>query len=136
MTVRVDKKLKLAFAEASKQFSGSTCSAIEYIMAAYVGVAKTQQINGVYPTLTMNPITIGEIKIERNLRERAKVPYEVAKAGRVEGEGFNLCEVGECDKPFVDVMIYQPKGKQPIEKQICAYHSGAFAGNPVWRLKR
>ena len=53
MTVRVDKKLKLAFTEASKTFSGSTCSAIEYIMAAYVGVYKNGQVNGVYPPLTM-----------------------------------------------------------------------------------
>ena len=136
MTVRVDKKLKSAFTEASKAFSGSTCSAIEYIMAAYVGVAKTQQINGVYPTLTMNPIEIGEIRIERNLRERIKVPYEVAKAGKVEGEGFNLCEIGECDKPFVDVMIYQPKGKAPIERQVCAFHSAAYAGSKDWRLTK
>jgi hypothetical protein len=70
MTIRVDKKLKIAFSEASKAFSGSTCSAIEYIMAAYVGAFKNQVMNGVYPKLTVD---IGEIKIERNLRERRKL---------------------------------------------------------------
>jgi hypothetical protein len=135
MTVRVDKKLKTAFNEASKHFSGSTCSAIEYIMAAYVGAYKNQQINRVHPELTVQPIEIGEIKIERNLRERRKVTFEDAKANVVVGTGFNLCMIGECDKPVADVMIYQPRGKAAQEFRVCAYHSSEYAKSNAWSFK-
>ena len=119
MTIRVDKKLKLAFNKASKAFSGSTCSAIEYIMAAYVGAYQQQQIDGVYPTLTMNPISIGEIKIERNLRERRKV---VVDPKRVDN-----CMIGTCGRPAVDAGTFNGK-----TYKLCSFHVEGYAGVSGW----
>jgi hypothetical protein len=133
--VRVDKKLKNDFNQASKAFSGSTCSAIEYIMAAYVGVAKTHQINGVYPTLTVNPIEIGEIKIERNLRERRK-DVVARTPGELAVETETRCMIGSCDKLAVEVATYHPKGAEAKEYQVCTFHASSFAGSNVWSVRK
>jgi hypothetical protein len=144
-TVRVDKQLKLEFNKASKAFSGSTCSAIEYIMAAYVGVAKTQQINGVYPTLTMNPITIGEIKIERNVRPRRNLaPTEadnvaaevLAADGNTNHQASKFCEIGECTSPAVETGVYHAKGKAPVEYRVCAACATKLAECSAWSFKK
>jgi len=131
MTVRVDGKLKTAFVEASKAFSGSTCSAIEYIMAAYVGVAKTQQINGVYPTLTMNPITIGEIKIERNLRERRKLPAAPSLATTVV-----KCQIKEQGKPCGGEAVGKAEWLQDKRVlDVCGEHLAECVSKPKeWRV--
>ena len=118
MTVRVDKKLKLAFNEASKAFSGSTCSAIEYIMAAYVG-AYQQQIEGAYPTLTTNPITIDKIVIERNLKER--------RSAVVDAEPKDVCMVGKCGRNAVDSAVNDGK-----MFRLCGFHAEAYAGGKGW----
>jgi hypothetical protein len=134
MTIRVDKGLKLAFKDASMAFSGSTCSAVEYIMAAYVGAYKTQQINGVHPQLTMNPITIGEIKIERNLRERRKVtPTEDATAEVTEDNNALTCEIGECEGKAVEVGVYVKTGKA---YHVCAACANKLAGTNAWSFKK
>jgi hypothetical protein len=70
MSIRVDKKLKLAFKEASKALFGSTCNPLESWMAGVVGIYYNQKMSGVNPSITVD---IGEIKIERNLRERRKL---------------------------------------------------------------
>lgn len=67
-SVRVDKKLKKRFTLVSKRVFGSTCNPVESFMASIVGSYDLNQNSGVYPS-----ITIGEIKIERNLRERRKL---------------------------------------------------------------
>lgn len=66
--VRVDERLALAFVRVAKAKFGSTCNPIESFMASVVGCYQNPTLDGVNPS-----ITIGEIKIERNLRERRKV---------------------------------------------------------------
>lgn len=133
MSVRVDKELKKQFNLASQALFGSTCNPVEVFMASIIGTYKNQELLRVNPSRT--EISIGEIKIERNLRERRKVAYEDAKEGKVEGKSFNLCQIGDCDNEAEEVWVYQPKGQQPIEKQICSKHASGFAGTSCWRVK-
>ena len=118
MTIRVDKKLKLAFNKTSKAFSGSTCSAIEYIMAAYVG-AYQQQIEGVYPTLTASPITIDKIVIKRNLKER--------RSAIVDAVPTDNCMIGQCGRNAVDAALHLGK-----EYRLCKIHADGYAGKAGW----
>jgi hypothetical protein len=68
--VRVDSKLKTAFTKVAERGFGSTCNPIESFMASVVGVYQNPTLDRVNPS-----ITIGEIKIERNLRERRKITH-------------------------------------------------------------
>ncbi len=130
MTIRVDKKLKLAFTEASKAFSGSTCSAIEYIMAAYVGCYRNQQLSGVHPELTMN---IGEIKIERNLRERRKVTHTYThEEEREVTEIVMVCGFKGCPNEPAGKAEFLPR-KEVLP--LCLEHLDmAFQNKQNWRV--
>lgn len=123
-TVRVDKELKKQFSLASKAFSGSTCSAIEYIMAAYVGAYKSAQINGVYPTLTVD---IGTIKIERNLRERRKLTIETETE---ESVTFQKCGYRGCNNEAVGKGLFVQSNTEFL---LCADHlNGAKHNRKNW----
>ena len=89
MSVRVDKKLKFAFKDASKALFGSTCNPIESWMAGIVGIHQNQKMSGVNPSTT---VSIGEIKIERNLRERRKLEVDVEPVNEALRCGFLGCE--------------------------------------------
>jgi len=90
MSVRVDSKLKMRFKMASKALFGSTCNPIESWMAGIVGIHQNQKMSGVNPSTT---ISIGEIKIERNLRERRKLVVDPVFADvPVLHCGFANCE--------------------------------------------
>ncbi len=84
MSVRVDSELKKQFKSVAKAVYGSTCNPIEAFMATVIGCYETSQPARVYPSLT-----IGEIRIERSLRERRKLtlaPGLVSEAvDRVQG---------------------------------------------------
>jgi hypothetical protein len=88
MTIRVDSGLKSAFKSVAKAQFGSTCNPLECVMAAIVGVCQNPKLDGVYPS-----ITIGEIKIERNLRERRKVTRTVETETVYERMDKNLASV-------------------------------------------
>jgi hypothetical protein len=88
-SVRVDKGLKKRFTDVSRRVFGSTCNPIESFMATVVGSASDDLRSGVYPS-----ITIGEIKIERNLRERRKLDVEPEES--VEPEVLAVAETQYC----------------------------------------
>lgn len=89
MSIRVDKGLKKEFKPASKALFGSTCNPIESWMAGIVGIFKNQKMSGVNPSTT---VSIGEIKIERNLRERRKLEVDVEPVNEALHCGFTGCE--------------------------------------------
>ena len=90
---RVDKKLYKEFKPAAVDLFGSTCNPLGAFMAGVVGVYKKQRINGVNPQPT---ISIGEIKIERNLRERRKPPKMVTVEEETETPTEKLIDVTKC----------------------------------------
>ena len=135
MTIRVDKQIKIEFKKVAAAYFGSTCNPLESIMSTLIGVYKTAQINGVYPEhTTVEPIEIGAIHIERNLRERRKddVPRT---AEEIEVAAAEVCQIGNgaCKNPAKDVMTYKPTNK---EYRVCSVHSSQFANSSVWRLKK
>ena len=88
MSIRVDKGLKKQFTLASRAFFGSTCNPVEVFMASVVGIYKNQDLLRVNRSITMD---IGEIRIERNLRERRKV----TKVSEAE-TGSKRCTIARC----------------------------------------
>jgi hypothetical protein len=90
--IRVDSGLKNAFDLASRALFGSTCLPIECFMASVIGAYQTYQKLGVSPSTTVN---IGEIKIERNLRERRKLVIE-EEVETSETVTVKFCSVARC----------------------------------------
>jgi hypothetical protein len=134
--VRVDNKLKIEFDLAAQALFGSTCNAVESYMCGVVGAYKTQLINGVNPCST---VSIGEIKIERNLRERRKVsPESTAHVHftNVKAEDVLTCEIGECEAKAVETGVYHVKGKAPVEYRVCAACAAKLAESSAWSFKR
>lgn len=111
-SVRVDKKLKKDFTEASKALFGSTCNPIECYMASIVGIHRNEQMTGVYPRLTVD---IGTIKIERNLRERRKITKTVEY--ETETTETLKCCFADCDKDATAKGFYNDK-----EMPLCEVH--------------
>lgn len=89
MSVRVDKGLRKRFKEVAKAKFGSTCNPIESFMAGVVGAYNRDLEAGVNPCNTVN---IGEIKIERNLRERRRLEVDVEPVNEALRCGFAGCE--------------------------------------------
>jgi len=89
MGVRVDKGLRKEFKQVAKAKFGSTCNPIESFMAGVVGAYRHDLELGVNPC---NTVSIGEIKIERNLRERRKLEVDVEPVNEALRCGFTGCE--------------------------------------------
>jgi hypothetical protein len=122
MGVRVDKKLKKAFTEVSKARFGSTCNPIESFMASVVGIYSSELLAGVNPSPT---ISIGEIKIERNLRERRKLEVDVEPVNETLRCGFT-----GCDEEAVGLGVY--KG---VQYRLCFRHVAEAKNNrKVWTV--
>jgi hypothetical protein len=113
--VRVDKKLKKAFVEASKAIFGSTCNPIECYMASIVGLHLNAKMGGVYRGLTVD---IGQIKIVRSLRERRKMTKTVMYETEAESTETLVCGYVNCGKPAVAKGVFQ--GNR--EFLLCADH--------------
>jgi hypothetical protein len=80
MGVRVDKLLKKRFTEVAKAKFGSTCCPIESFMAGVVGAYNSDLESGVNPS---NTVEIGQIIIQRNIRERRKLVVEKEETEQV-----------------------------------------------------
>ena len=94
--IRVDKGLYFAFKRVAKAKFGSTCNPVESFMAGVVGSYQSDLLNGVNPCNTVN---IGEIKIERNLRERRKLTKTVTFKEETEtSETVTKCGFRDCCK--------------------------------------
>jgi hypothetical protein len=130
MSIRVDKKLKKAFTEASKALFGSTCNPIESWMAGVVGIYSNQKMSGVNPSITVD---IGEIKIERNLRERRKLTKTVTIEQETETAGTPLkCGFVCCKKEPVGKGLFLPKNETML---LCADHIvHARSNRHLWKL--
>lgn len=130
--VRVDKKLALAFTKVAKAKFGSTCIAIEAFMASVVGCSEQLETSGVNPSIT---IDIGEIKIERNLRERRKLTKTVTIEEETETtETLTKCGFKDCKRTPVGKGVYLPT-KEPTEIPLCAVHlEAALENRGAWKV--
>ena len=120
MSIRVDKGLKKQFTLASKALFGSTCNPIESYMATIVGFYNNQTNLWVNPSHTKTPVVnIGEIRIERNLRERRKLVVDAVPVDN--------CMIGSCGRVAVDTGLYEGK-----EYRLCGFHVEGYAGAKGW----
>jgi len=115
MGIRVDKKLKKRFTEVAKLKFGSTCNPIESFMAGVVGTYLHDLESGVNPC---NTVSIGEIRIERNLRERRKMVDDTQVDTTINTERekveFSGCVV--CGK-VAYVLAFEEKEQNPLCKK-------------------
>jgi hypothetical protein len=103
---RCDEKLAKAFNRVAIAKFGSICNPVECFMATVVGVYNAEQILGVNPSLT---IDIGEIKIERNLRERRKMTKTATVETETETEETPVCGYVKCNKHAVARGLFRGK---------------------------
>jgi hypothetical protein len=129
MSIRVDKKLKKAFSEASKALFGSTCNPIECYMATIVGLHQNNKMNGVYPRITVD---VGEIKIERNLRERRKLTKTVVETETETTKTIMKCGFKDCNNEAVGKGVYKSEKELPL----CEKHLKIAQGSLDWRLPK
>jgi len=115
--VRVDKELKKQFIRVSKAKFGSCCNPIESFMAAVVGCSNV----GVSPS-----ITIGDIRIERNLRERRKLETETYD-GVAERTVSVTCGFNDCTEKAIAEGFY--KGEKYL---LCSLHLSEIRENRFW----
>lgn len=131
---RVDEKLYSEFKKASQAQFGSTCNPIEAFMAGVVGAYKTQQMNAVNRSPT---ISIGEIKIERNLRERRKLVKTHTETDTVEIETETtetLTKCVYCGAPASDSAEYLPTGQV---HPLCSQHvvNVVYQNRDKWKVR-
>ena len=119
ITIRINNKLYEEFKPISKALYGSTCNCVENLMAAIVLATR----NKVHFSNTMNPIKIGKIVIERNLRPRRKM--------EIEGDS-GFCGFEGCRKGAVGSGVYLPRD-EPY--QMCVEHLEVAKDNPKdWKV--
>jgi len=123
--VRVDSELKKHFVSAAKRVFGSTCNPVESFMAAIVGCVEQAEKLGVNPSKTVS-IEIGEIKIERNLRERRRL-VEEAKLIAVAAPELKCDFCGHV--PAVEVFRHVSSG---IQRRACDYHAAILKNHAKW----
>ena len=121
-SVRIDKRLKKDATRVLKAVYGSTCNGIETFLAGLVATYEQQGISGVYPRNT----SIGQIVIERNLRERRKVEtvtYEASEKVSVKCHFCSSDSVGE--------FRYLKTGDV---YPLCGPHGKALVDSGIWGI--
>jgi len=126
--VRVDSELKKRFVLVARRVFGSTCVAVESYMATIVGCIEEAEKLGVNPSKTVH-IDIGEIKIERNLRERRKLAVQETKPITPTAPEVKCDFCGKV--PVVEVFRHVRSG---MEKHACGYHAGILKTYEGWEI--
>jgi len=124
--VRVDSELKKRFVSVARRVFGSTCVAVESYMATIVGCVELADKLGVNPSKTVD-IDIGEIKIERNLRERRRLAVEETRPITPSAPEVRCDFCGKV--PVVGVFRHVRSG---MEKRACGYHAGILKNHENW----
>jgi len=124
--VRVDSELKKRFVSVARRVFGSTCVAVESYMATIVGCVELADKLGVNPSKTVD-IDIGEIRIERNLRERRKLAVQETKPITPAAPEVKCDFCGKV--PVVGVFRHVRSG---MEKRACGYHAGILKNHENW----
>lgn len=80
--------------------------------------------------------TIGEVNFTQNCQTRPRRWIRRIEKGNSERQA-QLCEIGNgrCKNPAIDILSFEPKGQEPIEYRVCAYHSSHYTKLSVWKFK-
>lgn len=131
--------LRLAFKHECKDNGSSTCKELTKYMANYVATSRIKK-NALGSTMSRfvdANFTIESMTFTQNVQSRPRRLISNSNPACVEMvEGKVFCEIGDCGRPAVDFMIYQPNSAEPIEKRVCGYHSSEYAKSSAWRFKR
>ena len=119
-SVRVDETLLKQAKPVLKAKFGSECRGVETWLAGLVATTKGEQLDGVYPS---NTVEIGELNIIRALRPRRKVEVDNGDSGLEERCRF-------CAKPAVDKFQYSPSEKV---YDLCSFHAELMLSSGNWR---
>ena len=124
-SVRVDSKLLKQAKPLLKAKFGSECRGVELWLAGLVATQKGSELNGVYPS---NTIEIGKLVIERNLRSRRKL---VVEEEREVSESVATVYCGFCGLPAIGVFENVKTGKR---KTACRFHGEVLIEHEKWRV--
>ena len=95
ISIRINSELYKEFKPISKALYGSSCRAVECLMAAVVLAAR----NKVHFSNTQQPINIGKIVIERNMRPRRALEYVEETTSEVKKVEKTKCKIVLSDVP-------------------------------------
>lgn len=118
ISIRINDKLYAEFKTVSKQLYGSTCRAVENYMAAVVLSARQK----VHFSNTQQPIQIGKIVIERNLKPRRSLPKQ-------EFEGNEQSPQIQKNKPVILKNTFPDYSKFSTEKLERMHEAAKNMGN-------
>ena len=131
--------LREAFKLECKHNGTSTCKELTKYMANYVATSRIEK-HALGNTISrfMDPkFTIEEMIFNQNVQSRPRryiANSNPAHAETIDGESF--CEIGDCRRPAVEIMSYQPKkNAETVERRVCNYHATEFSKASVWRFK-
>jgi len=127
--VRVDSELKKRFVSVSRRVFGSTCVAVESYMATIVGCVEQAEKLGVNPSKTVS-IQIGEIRIERNLRERRRISIEEVKPITVAAPDV------KCDFCGKMPVVGSFRHNSGIVRRACGYHASHLRNHEKWKEEK
>lgn len=137
------KPLAKAFKEATKANGTSICKELQKYALSYVVEHHIEKsaFGSTISKILKPKLTIENLNFEQYVQNRPRRllrGVEVRGARDVSGvSGESLtCMIGVCDKPAVEVMVYQPKGKESKDYRVCAFHASAYAGVNSWRFKK
>jgi hypothetical protein len=136
----IPKNLRTALNEECKTNGDTACKVLTKSASLYVLASRIKKhaLGNTISRILESSFTIEQVNFTQNCQTRPR--RWIRKDTRVdfEKEAVQLCEIGKgiCKNPAINVLIYQPKGQQPIKRKVCAYHSAQFVKISVWRYER
>ena len=135
--------LRNALVTEAKQNGTSVCKILTQYGANYVLTSRIKKhaLGDTINRLSDMKISIGEVNFEQNVQSRPRrFVSRNPEAVVVDAELDNCCMIGSCSNEAKEVMIYQPKGKEAKEYQVCTLHFHDLLttdrDGKFWRAKR
>jgi hypothetical protein len=139
----IPKNLITALNSECKLNGESVCKVLVKSASLYVVTSRIKKhaLGDTLSKLLDSTFTIGEMNFTQNCQTRPRrlirrnVQVSLVSP---ENETVQFCEVskGNCKNPAIDILIYQPKDKDPLEFRVCLLHSVAYSKSLVWRFKQ
>jgi hypothetical protein len=128
--------LRSAFNAETKHNGTSICKELTHFMAQYVfsSLVKKHALGNTISKIAETNFTIESMNFTQNVQSR---PRRLLRSVEVEGAvASEVCMIGDCRRPAVDLMVYSRKGEESVERMVCAFHSSEFAKCKEWSFKR
>jgi hypothetical protein len=133
------KNLREATKQAAKANGSSLCQILRLLMLAYVKSEYVKK-HALSNTLTTDKpsIVIESLNSYQYVQNRPRRLNRQVEPQNITIDGLPKCEIGDCRNAAVDVLIYQPRGKEAKKYPVCLMHETKLLNErgTVWRLSK